>query len=422
LKGDAALISLYVPVLVVVILLQSGEPYRRFFTSQAAEGLRKRGILLQRQVSLDRVARIDTACLDKTGVLTDREMEVERIHFRDEAPVLEFFISDSGVAGLTKTALALCNDVLFPEKLAHANPVDRALVRFAARNGAGLAETSRKYRRIFDKPFLSEDRYMAAGFEREGRAVYFAKGDPDVVLGMCESYATSEGGECGADFDFRSWARERMHSINRAGRTPIAVAFHFGEPTSPPARYTFLCIVELDNPVRPGVAGVLEELRRRGIRPVMLTGDRAEAAAKVGAETGISEDPQMLMTGRQIERMELAEVARQLEHVSLLARLKPSQKAVLVRLLQGKGRRVAMVGDGPNDALALKVSDVGVSFTGFGSPVATRTASVLIGELSDLTALIDAARNAALRLNLFKVLRAGVTVGLWIALYALTVA
>jgi Ca2+-transporting ATPase len=138
----------------------------------------------------------------------------------------------------------------------------------------------------------------------------------------------------------------------------------------------------------PGVREILEELSVEGIRSVMLTGDRAETAAKVGEDIGITDRAYADLTGNHIERMELSEVARQAEHGSVFARLLPSQKGVLIRLFQERGHYVAMVGDGANDAIALRVADIGISFVENSSPFAKRLAKILINNLSDLLMIV----------------------------------
>jgi magnesium-transporting ATPase (P-type) len=88
-------------------------------------------------------------------------------------------------------------------------------------------------------------------------------------------------------------------------------------------------------------------------------------------------------------KMELSEVARQSDYCSIFARLTPSQKGALNRLFQQKGHCIAMVGDGPNDGIALKVADIGISFVMNSSPIAKRLSKILINDLADLLRLIE---------------------------------
>ena len=97
--------------------------------------------------------------------------------------------------------------------------------------------------------------------------------------------------------------------------------------------------------------------------------------------------------------MELDEVGRQAEYCSVFSRLLPSQKATIIHQLQNKGHQVMMIGDGPNDGIALRIADIGVSFLNDSSPIARRHSSVLLHHLTDLPLLIDRANNLNIRMT-----------------------
>ena len=184
-----------------------------------------------------------------------------------------------------------------------------------------------------------------------------------------------------------------MDAMSKDSSVIIALAYDESSSVKPPSIYTFLCLFQLENPLQPETRKVLHQLSEKGIRNVILTGDRAEAALRIGAETGIEKAAKSCLTGRNIEKMPLSEVARQSEYVSLFARLLPSHKGIVIRLLQQKGHRIAMVGDGPNDVIALKAADVGISFVERSFPMAKRAAKVLINDLTDILYVMEAARH-----------------------------
>ena len=137
---------------------------------------------------------------------------------------------------------------------------------------------------------------------------------------------------------------------------------------------------------------MVRRLEEMGLRPIMLTGDRPETAMAIGKQAGIGLDSSYCLTGKHIAQMALQEVARQAAYVSIFARLLPSQKGVLVRLLQQTGDCVAMVGDGANDTVALRAADVGLSFLESSSPLAKRVSRILINDLSDVLLIIAGAK------------------------------
>ncbi len=187
--------------------------------------------------------------------------------------------------------------------------------------------------------------------------------------------------------------RAKLDAMSKDGSVIIALAYDGSSSMPPPSSYTFLCLFQLENPLKAGAKGILRQLSEKGIRNVILTGDRTETALRVAAETGIENAAKFYLTGKNIEQMQLSEVARQSDYVSIFARLLPSQKGIVIRLFQQRGHRVAMVGDGPNDVIALKVADLGISFVERSSPLAKRTAKVLINDLTDILRVMEAARH-----------------------------
>lgn len=137
----------------------------------------------------------------------------------------------------------------------------------------------------------------------------------------------------------------------------------------------------------------------------MLTGDRPETALKISQECGIANVPNSCLTGKHLEIMELSEVARQADYVSVFARLLPSQKGVVIRLLQQKGHYVAMLGDGANDTIALKAADVGISFVKNSSPLAKRVSKILINDSADLLVVIQGAKRLKWRVRYLTLFR-----------------
>jgi Ca2+-transporting ATPase len=383
--NPATVFAVFLPLAAIVVLLQNTKLFKYILITSEIRGLQGHNIYFRDMTALEHLINVDVMCFDKTGVLTTRNLEVKNVFTESGILNIDSVSTEGNTFNLIKIACALCNDIRFREKMDQASLIDRALISFAMKNGINLDETLFRYKRIYDKPFDSEERYMACGFQfSDTTEYYFAKGDPEIILRMCDSYLTILGLKKDMDYDLLSSVKTNMDSINKTGDTIIALAYSTGSSTNVPSNYTFLCLLQLGAPLVPGVREMLRELSVKGIRNVMLTGDRAETAAKVGEEIAITDRAYADLTGKHIERMKLSEVARQAEHGSVFARLLPSQKGVLIRLFQEKGHYVAMVGDGANDSIALRVADIGISFVENSSPFAKRLSKILISDLGDL--------------------------------------
>ena len=375
----------------LLVLLQHSELFVHAVAARQLYALRRRKIQVHDAAILDTVQRLSVVCLDKTGVLTTREITVKCLHFTDSAPEGVSAPPAGAAADLTRLACALGNDVFHAERMQQSNAVDHALLAFATQNGVAPDVEMRNYTRIYDQPFDSENRYMVAGFERDGQTLFFAKGDPDVVLPNCSDYVAESGGTHRFDANALLTMRQRAQIINQQGGIALALACQRGTTPIPPTRYTFLCLVHLENPLRAGAPDCVRALKEKGMRVVMLTGDRPEVALAVGKQAGIDSQPQVCLSGKQIAAMALSDIALQSSYISIFARLLPSHKGMLVRALQQRHHTVAMVGDGTNDVIALRGADVAISFAEHSSVLAQCVADILINDLADLAAVIASA-------------------------------
>jgi len=357
--------------------------------------LLKRNIFLRHKGVLDDIRKVDVFLFDKTGVLTSRDIEIREICLGGENSSIDC-IRNRETWDIIMTGCTLCHDLAYHQTMAFANPVDRALMSLAEENGVNIDESLREYQRIYQKPFNSEERYMACGYDHvySGKRIYFAKGDPEVLLKRCNSYVTPLGERRSSDFSFLLELRVKMKEMSHGGSVVIALAYSGNSSLEPPSSYTLLCLFRLENPLKPDAKAVLRELSGKGIRNVIFTGDRTETALRIGAEIGIENAAKSYLTGRDIDQMAPSEVAKQCEYVSVFTRLSPSQKGIITRIFQQRGHRVAVIGDGANDVIALKSADVGISFIERSSPLAKRAAKVLINDLTDILRVLETARHA----------------------------
>lgn len=198
-----------------------------------------------------------------------------------------------------------------------------------------------------------------------------------------------------------------IDEITKNGGAVIALAYTSEISNKVPTAFTFLCLLHLENSLQPGVREIIRGVSLEGKRSILLTGDRDDTAARVGVECGISRNSKVYLTGKMIERMELSEVAKQSSYCSVFTRLLPSQKGLIIMLLKQRNHFVAMVGDGPNDGIALKLADISISFIKNSSPIAQRLSKILINDLGDLLRLIEVSNRLKIRteeLHSFRVL------------------
>jgi len=412
------LLAISMVISLVLIFLQNDELFAHLLLQLEMKIIRRHRIHIADPEVLRQLKSADLVCFDKTGVLTTRRMDVTRLFLADRVldPEVVVGLADNA-ARLVMLACALCHDVQYVEKIDVANPIDKALIAFARKHGVEVDSLLDEAHRIFHQPFDPEKRCMAVGFELGRREYYFSKGDPLVILHSCNQFLTPDGEVRKVASSFRRLLHSNLERIYQEGGTAIALAYADDAPEGKPSDYIFLGLVQFENSLQAAARQTVQRLAESGIRSILATGDRSETAVRVASASGIALPAQACLTGAMIDRMDYGEVARQSDYVSVFARLTPSQKGILIRILQRKGHCVVMLGDGPNDGIALKAADVSISIAQDSSPIARRLAKILINDLGDTLTLITSARRLWRRNQQLKVFRVLLAAAHWVGIY-----
>lgn len=399
------IMSVYFFLAILLVVIQHQSLFRFLYVSKALKKCERQQIEIRDASVLETLNKIDIFCFDKTGVLTSRQITVKNIFSVENQWNMDSPSKNQRAVELINMGCALCNDVLFFEKIDQANAIDKALLSFAIKNGIQIEALLLNAKRIFDLPFDSESRYMASGFKLADKPIYFAKGDPDVILKLCTTYYTPSDMIEKLESDLFLSIRSQVDALNASGSTTIALAYTANADDGIPNAYTFLCLCQLESPLQMDAVDVIKALSDKGIRNIMLTGDRSETAMKVSNQTGITDGSRAFLAGKVMAQMPMTEVANRTLTCSVFPRLLPSQKAVIIRLLQQKGHHVAMIGDGANDGLALKIADLGFSFQSNSSPIAKRLAKILINDLHELIDLLETSEKLHKQMRNYAIIR-----------------
>jgi K+-transporting ATPase ATPase B chain len=266
--------------------------------------------------AIEAAGRVDTVLLDKTGTITFGHRQA-----------VEFL----PLSGVTKTDLSEAAGLA---SLGDETPEGRSIVALAEKI---LGKASFKDRASTPIPFSADSR-MSGARQENGREVW--KGSPDAVLAKIGVEESDE-------------LRTRTQLVAGAGGTPLLVT----------SDRTPLGVVLLEDVVKPGLRSRFAQLRRLGIRTIMITGDNPLTAATVAAESGVDD---------------------------YVARATPASKLEVIRGEQTKGNVTAMCGDGVNDAPALRQADVGLAM-GAGA-AAAREAGNMIDLDNDPLKLMEVVR------------------------------
>ncbi|MET9252627.1 HAD-IC family P-type ATPase [Streptomyces sp. NPDC003717] len=340
----------------------------------AARRLSRRGVLVRTPRTLEALGRMDTVCFDKTGTLTENRLRLTRVAGAD-GTVRD--VGDPEAAGPVRTAARACPRLNGDGGSRPTHATDEAVLDAAGDDPGWVQEEG--------LPFETSRGYAAAvGREGRRKALLVVKGAPETVLPACAAPPAH--------------VTDTAHELARRGLRIIAVAsrpLRAGERAAkvleePLSGLEFTGLVALADVARETSPALVRGLREAGVRPVVLTGDHPQTAHAIAVDLGWPEDA-VVVTGDELAAADRRVRSRMLRDADVVARVAPEQKLQVVESLRDAGRVVGMVGDGANDAAAIRAADIGVGISARGS-AAARNAADLVVTGDDLLVLIEAVR------------------------------
>jgi Ca2+-transporting ATPase len=371
-------------------------------TIALAVGLRRmarRQAMVRRLPSVEALGATTVVCTDKTGTLTAGQMTATVVTGAEATievtgsgyqPVGDF-VGDHGpvtpaqepwLARLLQAAALTSRARLDPESnQVLGDPTDAALAVLALKAGVEADELLATLPRVDEVPFSSARRWSASIHQSGDARVVFVKGAPPNVMERC-SRRVVEGQEQPLDDASRASLLSQNEAMAARGLRVIALA---SGPEGPGDDLIFLGLVGIVDPPAEGVQETLDTLKRAGIRTVMITGDQRATAETIARDLGTLGDGDRAIDGQELQRLSDEELTDSERPVGVFSRVSAEDKLRIVTALQARGDVVAMLGDGVNDAAALKKADVGVAMGLRGTDVAKETADIVLNDDRFLT-------------------------------------
>lgn len=315
----------------------------------------KRKGLVKRLLAVETLGSVTVICTDKTGTLTEGVMQVVRTDFHQKETA--------------NYVLALCNNL--------SDPMEVALWNYVQSNGADPEGLSKRCERVDEIPFSSDKKYMLTVNRIDGFDVGLLKGAPEVISEFC-NLTQEEKTKILAQL--KEWAN--------SGLRLLALAYKDKDPPRQLSGFTWIGLVGIEDPVRPSVKDAVNLCQKAGIKVKIITGDYRGTAEKVAASLGLPVGPAQVLDGKQLATLSDSQLSNVIDDIVLFCRVAPEQKLRIVSALQSRQEVVAMIGDGVNDAPALKKSNIGVS-VGNATDVAQETASLILMD-NNFSTLVNA--------------------------------
>ncbi len=305
------------------------------FFAYGALKMFKEQVLLQEINATEKLGRIKNLCIDKTGTLTENTPHLEKIEVFGKEKI-------SYISTLIKEYVRLTED---------GTETMRAIVKKVITKKV-TAEL------INLLPFSSQYKYSHATIKINNNKVSVVVGAPDVLL----SYINTK--------EKRDWLQNKINFYTPKAKRLVLIA-----RTQKPILHSKklskesiepLGLFVLDNPLRHGTKNIINFFQKRGVNIRVISGDNPETVRVIACEAGIK-NTELIITGPEIKKWSNEKLEKKIENCNIFARITPDQKEKIVEILKTKGF-TAMVGDGANDALAIKKSDLGIAmFNGAGA-------------------------------------------------------
>lgn len=336
--------------------------------AKGAIAMSKHKVIVKRLNAIQNFGAMDVLCTDKTGTLTQDKI------------ILEHYLDSAGQKDNQILQLAWLNSF---NQSGTKNMMDQAIIRRG--RGKQEIEQLRAYQKIDELPFDFIRRKLSVTVKTaEGEALLICKGAAEEMLAVCTSYQQN-GQSLLLDSQARKQISELVSDYNRQGfRVLLLATRHLNEdeaclPLSAQAEQQLELrgILTFLDPAKESTISAIAALRDNGVTVKVLTGDNAIITEKICRDVGISISE--IMTGLEVEAMTDEALKQKVEQVSVFCKLTPLQKSKILKLLQANGHTVGFLGDGINDAPALRDADVGISVD-TGSDIAKESADIILLE------------------------------------------
>jgi len=319
--------------------------------AKGAVSMSRKKTIVKNLNSIQNFGAMDILCTDKTGTLTQ-----DRV-------VLEYHLNIKGDEDLRVLRYGYLNSYF---QTGYKNLMDLAIIQRTEEeeaNDSQLLDLSENYKKIDEIPFdFSRRRLTTVVQNRAGTIKMVTKGAVEEMLAIC-SYAEYNGNVEPITNDFRKKILDTVDDLNVKGFRVLAIARKDVEKQScsvdDECEMILMGYLAFLDPPKESAAGAIKALKEHGVRTKILTGDNEKVTKTICNQVGL--EVRNMLLGGDIEKMDDEELKKMAEVTDVFAKLTPSQKSRVVSVLRENGHTIGFMGDGINDAAAMKVADIGIS-------------------------------------------------------------
>ncbi|AEX14103.1 cation-translocating P-type ATPase [Mesomycoplasma hyorhinis] len=350
--------------------------------------LAKEKALVKDISSIETLGNISVICTDKTGTLTENKMKL-----------IDTFIYQLSQQQFW-TYASLCTDAVYDlnnlENKSIGDPEELLILEESQKLNINKNNFLKSNPRIFEIPFNSQRKMMSVINKIEQKNILIAKGAPEIILKK--------------SVNVTSQILEVYENFNKKGYRIFALAYkeisteieqkHFEHEEN---NLTFAGLIIMQDNPRKGIKEVIEKLKNANIKTVMITGDHPTTASAIAQQISLIDSEQQSLSKTQWDQLNEEKWSKNVENYLVYSRTTPEDKIKIVSALQDKKHIVAMLGDGVNDAPALKKSNVGFAMGITGTDVTKQVSNVILAD-DNFATTYKAIKNGRNVINNIKIL------------------
>jgi Ca2+-transporting ATPase len=398
LRGHSGFEMLLTSVALAVAAIPEGLPAAVAITlALAMQKILERKGLVKRLIAAETLGSTSIICTDKTGTLTKGEMAVSHIVTWEQ--------KNQTAKNLALKISLLNNDAVIENPEAEleewkvlGSPTEKALLLAAAQAGFDKSELETQMPRIDEIPFSGERKYMATLHKQNAKNVIYLKGAPEKIINK-SSHFYNNGRIKKISQGKNKELESQLLELTNKGLRVLAVAYKDTQDNRLKAEklegFTLVGFIALKDPLRKEARETIDLCQKAGIRIIIVTGDHKMTAKAIAQELGLDILERNILEGPDLDKMNDDELRQAITEIDIFARIEPKHKVRIVDAWQAQKEVTAMIGDGVNDAPALKSADIGVAL-GSGTDVTKETSEIIIldNNLATLVAAVEQGRVA----------------------------
>ena len=362
--------------------------------SLGVKSMSRKNAIVRKLPAVETLGAVNIICSDKTGTLTQNKMTVVKTYTLNNLKD----ISDerNQKANVDETELiksfVLCSDASIDGGQDIGDPTEVALVVLGDKFNLEKNTLNAEYKRVGENPFDSDRKLMSTLNEEGNKFRVHTKGAIDNIL-MRSNRILVNGEILPITDEAKAKILKVAENMSDDALRVLGVAFKDVDTEIAPEEMekdlVVVGIVGMIDPPRIEVKDSIEEAKRAGITPIMITGDHKNTAVAIAKELGIATDISQSLTGSEIDSIPDEKFAKEINNYRVFARVSPEHKVKIVRAFKKQGNIVSMTGDGVNDAPSLKSADIGVAMGITGTDVSKGASDMILTD-DNFTTIVHA--------------------------------